>query len=129
MTREEYIDFEFNRIAFCYSQKCSTCPMVMNDGVCSFNMYKCSKKEMLANITEERFALIKNYRQSDINWAEIPVDTPIYVRNSESHAWKPCHFAKYEEGNVYSWYDGGTSFSTTLTRCWNYAKLADKYED
>ena len=40
-----------------------------------------------------------------VDWSEVPVDTPILVRDSEL-------FAKYEDETVYTWDYGKTSWST-----------------
>ena len=72
--------------------------------------------------------LLENYEEPEklgINWNEIPVDTPILVRQSRGDDWTKRHFAKYERGTVYAWCDGQTSW-TTYNRDminWNYAKL------
>lgn len=47
-----------------------------------------------------------------IDWSEVPVDTPILVRDSELFAWSKEHFAKYEDETVYTWDYGKTSWST-----------------
>ena len=62
----------------------------------------------------------------EVDWNKVPVDTPIYVRNYESIPWLPRHFAKYENGKVYAWDSGKTSFTNDLMIDWTYAKLADK---
>ena len=72
--------------------------------------------------------LLENYEEPEklgINWNEIPVDTPILVRQSRGDDWTKRHFAKYERGTVYAWCDGQTSW-TTYNRDminWHYAKL------
>ena len=47
-----------------------------------------------------------------VDWSEVPVDTPILVRDSELFAWSKEHFAKYEDETVYTWDYGKTSWST-----------------
>ena len=60
-----------------------------------------------------------------VDWSKVPMDTPIWVRDSEDNEWRPRYFAKYEDGLVHSWYGGTTSWSTNAdTMFWNYAKLA-----
>ena len=58
-------------------------------------------------------------------WNDIEIDTPIYVK--EDSDWIPRYFAKYENGMVFVWNCGQTSFtvtSNTHTTPWNNAKLA-----
>lgn len=53
------------------------------------------------------------------------VDTPILVRDYERDKWLPRYFAKYEDGVVYAWIDGKTSWTNDEVTRWEYAKLAD----
>lgn len=81
---------------------------------------------------------IEQWLQSEhveqVDWSKVKVDTPIYVRDCETDSngnektWVPRHFAKFENGTVYVWDDGGTSFtvkSEDSCSSWNYAKLAE----
>ena len=63
-----------------------------------------------------------------IDWSNIEVDTPVFVRDSENEVWKCRYFAKYEYEKVYTWVDGRTSWSNKIIDvpvCWKYAKLAE----
>ena len=81
--------------------------------------------------------LFSEYEEPEIDWSKVKVDTPIYVRdcetdsNGDEKTWVPRHFAKFENGTVYVWDDGGTSFtvkSEDSCSSWNYAKLAESEE-
>lgn len=61
-----------------------------------------------------------------INWANIPVDTKVYVRDSLKEECQPAYFAKYENGTIYTWVDGKTSFTTEKIQIWKSVKLAEK---
>lgn len=64
-----------------------------------------------------------------VDWSKIEVDTPIFVRNSIAEVWKCRYFAKYEDGKVYTWRDGKTSWSNVVSDrpvAWGYAELAFK---
>lgn len=66
-----------------------------------------------------------------VDWSKIPVDTPILVRPNEEHAWSRRYFAKYENGSVYAWEQGATSWSIddpAYICDWKYAKLAESEE-
>lgn len=65
------------------------------------------------------------YIEPTVDWAKVPVDTPILVNNSICLDWVRNHFAKYENGRVYAWEGGKTSYTTDKTCYWKYAKLAD----
>nr|DAF29515.1 MAG TPA: hypothetical protein [Caudoviricetes sp.] len=64
------------------------------------------------------------YIGTPIDWSKVPVDTPILVRDSENDMWDRRHFAKYENGKVYAFRIGGTSWSNDCYTCWKHAKLA-----
>lgn len=66
------------------------------------------------------------YIEPEVDWSKVPVDTPILVSN-DNVIWYRKHFAKYENGQIYSFYDGKTSWSSDekFSLSWDYAKLAE----
>lgn len=68
------------------------------------------------------------YKEPPIDWSKVPVDTPILVKNNHDDEWLHRHFAKFEDGVVYAWDDGKTSWSlSSLGKVdWKYAKLAEE---
>lgn len=63
-----------------------------------------------------------------VDWSKVAVDTPIFVRNSIEEVWKCRYFAMYENGEVYAWQLGRTSWSNVIKNspiAWKYAKLAE----
>lgn len=64
------------------------------------------------------------YIEPAIDWSKVPVDTPILIRDSGDGTWYKRHFAKYEDGKVYAFCDGQTSWSGNSPVCWEQAKLA-----
>lgn len=79
---------------------------------------------------KDRFSLLyeeKNEQQEEpkIDWSNVEVDTPIYVRDSEGVSWEPRHFSKLEDGKVFAWSNGCTSFSTIDSTEWKLAKLVE----
>ena len=50
------------------------------------------------------------------------------VKNSEYEEWLKRHFAKYENGKVYAWQVGCTSWTENIMTDWDYAKLAESEE-
>ena len=73
--------------------------------------------------------LMEDYEEPEVDWNKVEVDTPILVANFEDGKWRKRYFAKFEEGKVYAWVDGGTSWSSDdKTHKWNYAKLAENEE-
>ena len=77
--------------------------------------------------------LLEEYKEPEIDWSKVEVDTPILVTHYEDEEWHRRYFAKYENGIVYAWNNGETSWSThSMTACmtaWNYAKLAESEEE
>lgn len=62
-----------------------------------------------------------------IDWSKVAVDTPVLVSN-DNKEWIKRYFARYEDGNVYGWLNGKTSWTATgefSIGHWNYAKLAE----
>ena len=55
--------------------------------------------------------LIQSMSSPSVDWSKVAVDTPILVRDSEEEMWRRRHFAKYENGIVYSWSGGATHWT------------------
>ena len=73
--------------------------------------------------------LLEDYEEPEVDWSKVEVDTPILVRDFEGSDWFRRHFAKYENGTVYAWDGGDTSWSGgDVMTPWNYAKLAESEE-
>ena len=76
--------------------------------------------------------LFSEYKEPEVDWSKVEVDTPILVRNTEKEEWQKRHFAKYEDGKVYTWDDGMTSWTANGEEdditSWDYAKLAESEE-
>lgn len=72
--------------------------------------------------------LFSEYKEPEVDWSKVKVDTPIQVRESEQNPWLKRYFAKFKDGKVYAWDSGKTSWSIedkTGMLCWKYAKLAE----
>ena len=73
----------------------------------------------------------KEDKEPEVDWNEVKVDTPILVRDSENTEWLKKYFAKYENGHVYVWNLGRTSWTAPNNKsvsAWQYAKLAESEE-
>ena len=67
-----------------------------------------------------------------IDWSKVPVDTKIEVRVSEHNEWNKRHFAKFENGFIYAWDNGKTSFTSNTKvsyTAWQQAKLYEEGEE
>ena len=73
----------------------------------------------------------EDYEEPEVDWSKVEVDTPILVRTVEGTEWFKRHFAKYEDGRVFVWNNGKTSWTAhdELMTDWNYAKLAEGEEE
>ena len=73
--------------------------------------------------------ILKPYKEeAEIDWSKVAVDTPILVRDCDNEFWCKRHFAKYEDGKVYAWSSGGTSWTGTDMIDWKFAILAEAGE-
>ena len=87
----------------------------------------CVKCHMLQTIW-----LLEDYEEPETDWSKVEVDTPILVRTDEATQWVRRYFAKYEDGIVFVWNLGRTSWSATNDKdvsAWPYAKLAESEEE
>lgn len=97
----------------CVSMKCSECGFYSTNYSCRYNV---------------REWLDSEYVEPPVDWSKVAVDTPILVRDSEKESWRKRYFAKYDNGIVYAWGGGTTSWSAERSTSWKMAKLAESEE-
>ena len=100
----------------CASMKCSECGFYSTNYSCTHNV---------------REWLDSEYVAPPVDWSKVAVDTPIFVRDSEANEWRKRYFAKYDNGRVYAWAGGATSWSaerSSNVNVWKMAKLAESEE-
>lgn len=97
-------------------------PYVLGKDTC--NGIECQNCNML-----QMLWLMEEYEEPEVDWSKVAVDTPILVRDYEGQEWEARHFAKYEDGVIYTWDGGSTSWTSrgNVTE-WKYAKLAESEE-
>lgn len=66
------------------------------------------------------------YVEPPVDWSKVAVDTPILVNDSNDHGWVKRYFAKYENGIVYAWSSGATSWSGDRCAPWKLAKFPER---
>lgn len=100
--------------AICAEIRCKECDYGKSDS-CGDSEYKF------------REWLNSEYVEPPVDWSKVAVDTPILVRDSEKESWRKRYFAKYENGIVYAWENGATSWSVNNSKItdWGMAKLAE----
>lgn len=75
--------------------------------------------------------LLEDYEEPEVDWSKVEVDTPILVKEYEESKWTKRYFARYEDGVVYAWNNGVTSWTANDDGCvtaWKYAKLVESNE-
>ena len=67
------------------------------------------------------------YKEREIDWSKVPVDTPIYVWNNNDNRTYKRHFARYDkiDNMIIAFDNGGTSWSSVTTTRWNNAKIKE----
>ena len=89
------------------------------------NGFDCQRCAMIQMIW-----LLEDYKEPPVDWSKVEVDTPILVRQTKDGEWLRRYFAKYENGKVYVWSDGCTSWSSEGHMViWDFAKLAESEEE
>lgn len=99
------INRDFGEDILCAGIKCLNCDGLTDRDICQFNVIKWLDQEHIDTIPENT-----------------PVDTLILVSDF-GHDWLPRYFAKFEDGKIYAWNDGATSFTARGCASWEYAKL------
>ena len=95
----------------CSSIRCSECPLKSCEGIEIVN-------------PDKALEIVMEY-EPKVDWSKVEVDTKILVRDSKKANWKHRYFSKYEDGIIYAWNDGRTSFTSNCSEMtdWEYAKL------
>ncbi len=95
----------------CYKLACKNCLFSFGNGDCRGARKKWANSE---------------YVEPPVDWSKVAVDTPILVRDSANLEWTERHFAKYDNGVVYAWSNGTTSWSGDRCTPWKLAKLPER---
>lgn len=100
-------------------------PIILKRDIC-YNSCECCR--MLQTIW-----LLEEYKEPEVDWSKVEVDTPILVRDGEDTESATVvqlkrYFAEYKDGLVYAWTNGRTSWNEDEMYGWKYAKLAESEE-
>lgn len=71
----------------------------------------------------------QEYVEPPVDWSKVPVDTKVFVRDSDSESWYPRYFARFKNGGIFTWTNGTTSFSAKGfddVTLWRQGKLAEE---
>lgn len=91
---------------------------------------KCNKTEcamcMLLQIVWANEEYGEPKEEPDVDWSAVRVDTPIYVLEDDTQEWIPRHFAGSEDGEIWAWDNGATSWTADgAATLWPQARLAE----
>lgn len=75
--------------------------------------------------------LDEEYEEPEVDWDNVPVDTPVLVRNSKNEDWTLRHFKRIrdtaETHKFETWGDGMTSRTTDgIISLWRYCEPAEE---
>ena len=106
-------------------------PAIINNAPIKCDDAQCNEcKLYYCNSCARGFAEWANseYKEREIDWSKVPVDTPIYVWDNNDNRTYKRHFAGYNKVNnmIIAFDNGGTSWSSgaTTTR-WIHAKIKE----
>jgi hypothetical protein len=107
---------------------------------CLDNEDSCTSLEMIN--PQEAIKKVQEWHKENtlkVDWSKVPVDTPIWVWEDGCEGIKiKRHFAKFEDGKIYVWNDGKTSWTAekdkwsveehnyVSTTNWDNAELAEE---
>ena len=100
-----------------------TKPYILKKDSCD-SISSCEKCRML-----QMLWLLEDYKEPEVDWSKVEIDTPILVRQTKDGEWLRRHFAKYEGGIVYTWKDSHTSWTEDCMTGWDYGKLAESEDE
>ena len=109
------ISIRKGKLGECNTRRCASCDFRIK--------FSCQK--------QAKEWLFSEYKEQEVDWSKVKVDTPILVKNTEEGEWVRRYFAKFKDGKVYAWWDGATSWTADDeydVNSWKYAKLAESEE-
>lgn len=98
--------------------KCCKCKLNHDN-----NKFKLDCVRLEAEYPEEAIKIIEEWSK-EIDWSKVEVDTKLLVSNKEI-LWNKRHFAKYEDGTIYVYQQGCSSYTTQQIEAFKHAKLWD----
>lgn len=129
ITMKEYMEKKLEMLndlgrtsGYCNGICCDNCPLsslnnkeITND--------TCHSLELLH--TEKAIEIVMDY-EPKVDWTKVPVDTKVLVKKCKNDDWEKRHFAKYENGIIYAYDNGKSSFTADAIVSWTYGKLYKK---
>lgn len=97
------------KVCDCYGNSCEDC--VFGETLCPWERLKWMQEE---------------YKEPEVDWSKVEVDTPILVKNSKKAKWYGRYFAGYIGGKVCAFDYGSKSEDFVCINRWKFAKLAEQ---
>lgn len=109
--------------ACCNAHSCNDCPLVGKGdrgGYCRWEA---------GDMTQEQVDLIAAYARP-VDWSKVPVDTKVIVWDNVEHKYRR-HFAKYENGEIFTYMGGATSWSCEPDQMvrWQHGEIAQEDDE
>lgn len=120
--KKEMLDNLGGEYGMCNLEACRICPFSTETNGTDKD---CQDFELF--YPEKAAKIVMGY-EPKVDWSKVPVDTKIYVRDSEDGEWEKAYFAEYYKNKVHAFVFGRTSWADERTDHWNYAKLAKEGE-
>lgn len=119
----EQITFASDRVAVTRNGEVKACSMDNVD--CDVCMFSDDDTCIIAR----RKWLQSEYKDPEVDWTKVLVDTPILV-SQNGNDWYHRYFAYYEDGFVFAFHNGSTSWSADYYNedvmvKWAFAKIAE----
>lgn len=130
------VEFYANELADLAVRKNGGIAIKTNDGVpCDCNDLNCGNC-LFGNVDGCEEGLLKwaesEYVEYEVDWEKVPVDTPVYCQANICQNESPGYFAKFNNGIVYTWRNGRTSFTSLykndICSC-QFVRLAESHPE
>ena len=92
---------------------------------CKFGKHTMFCSEKFTNWAKEE------YKKPEVDWAKVPIDTKVLVKDHEDATFLNAHFAYCKDGKPFVFPHGRSSWTVTsdMTICqWRYTEIADQEE-
>ena len=69
--------------------------------------------------------LKEEYKEPDIDWTQVPVDTLVEVWHTDNQTPTKRYFAEFDNGEIYCWRNGATSITADNNEVypWEYGRI------
>ena len=117
--REKYAEVikNYKSDNFCYD---FVMPVILKKKECDMAL-DCAQCYLI-----QQLWLDEEYKEPEVDWSKVPVDTLIRVKDCESDDWNNRYFSKCKNGLVYAWNDGATSKTSVNDVPWKIAELVNE---